>query len=112
MTNPPVIAAVPWADAEALRELIEAKPDSVTPLMLERLLEQYRFECLGDVPSQGPVRAAAWAPRDRASLATPATFTVVVYHTELVVRDRVVQVLRVLQALARARAGVTPGGSG
>lgn len=103
MTTPPSIADIPWTDAEALRDLIEAKPSGVTPLMLERLLEHHDMTCIGDAPSQGRVRAAIWAPIDRDRLRNGASFTFVVYHTELVVTERVVRALNMLLALARAR---------
>lgn len=104
MTIPPAIAEVPWTDAEALHDLIEARPQSVTPLMMERLFEHRGLEYIGDAPSRGTYRAAIWAPRDRDRLRNAASFTFLVYHSELVVSDRVVRALNMLQALARARA--------
>ena len=105
MSHPPAIADVPWTDAEALHGLIEAKPQNVTPLMLERLLDHRGLECLGDAPSRGPYRVAIWAPRDRDALQNATSFTLLVYHSELVVMERVVRALNILQALAKARRG-------
>lgn len=103
MPLPPEIASVPWGDPVALRHLIEGTPGSVTPLMLERLFEHHGLECICDAPTQGSVRAAVWAPKDRLQLREGASFTFVVYHREILEEEHVVRALNLLRLLGRVR---------
>lgn len=101
----PAVDDVPWTDRDKLFHRVGQHPGAVTPLMLERLLEHYDFECLGPIPSPTGARAVLWMPKDRVRLASPADFAVVVYQTELVAEELVARAMNIIIRISRERAG-------
>lgn len=91
---------IPWADRDALWYWIVNNPDSVPYLALERLLGHFEFAEDGTMPTSSTTECVVWAytgkdlPPEEA-----ATYRILVYHTEVVFKERVIATLEMLAAL-------------
>jgi hypothetical protein len=93
----------PYEDPVAFLRWVEHHTDGVPPIALERLLSYEGFEEAGTMPTQGPVTCVVWKPRDRREDPRLAEATFLVYHTDVVARERVLRALQLIDRVRRLR---------
>lgn len=113
MTIPPSLAEIPFGDRDELYAWVTANMAACPPLALERLLGHFGYVDAGDMPTGGPVRCVVWAHGEVKNDPMMAPFRALVYHTELVLPNRVALVLNMIRGSQRhlaARAQRKSGG--
>ena len=91
-----------FADPAALEQAARETPATVTPLMLERLLEHEDFEEKGELPGPAKHRVTVWGPRASTRYPELTYCNVAITHTSPVATAANIQA--VLGALHRFRA--------
>lgn len=101
MTDPASIDEVPWLEPAALERWVRANSERVTPLVLERFLENERFVEGGVMPTRGRARCVVWKHEKVDKYPVLTRFNMTVYYTDVVSARNLAMVLQTVDRFRR-----------